>query len=147
MKKLLLTALLLTFATGTVVAQQQGGPGSQGGGKGKPGNTQSGGSFGNPVERLTDLLGLDEGQITAIELIFEDGQLIREEERERARVVAEENRANTHAQILEVLTTDQQILFEEHRQQRETMKQAIEEFQAERGYGGGGRGARDCEGQ
>ena len=146
MKKLLLTALLLTFAAGTVVAQQQGDPGSQGGGKGKPAHTQSGGNFGSPVERLTDLLGLDEGQIATIELIFEDGQLVREEERERARAVSEENRANTHAQIMDVLTTEQQVLFEEHRQQRESMKQAIEEFRAERNYGGGGRGARDCEG-
>jgi hypothetical protein len=146
MKKLLLTALLLTFAAGIVVAQQQGGPGSQGGGKDNRGHAQSGGNVGSPVNRLTDLLGLDEGQAAAIELIFEDGQLVREQERERARVVAEENRANTHVQILDVLTTDQQILFEEHRQEREAMKQAIEEFRAERSYDGGGHGARDCEG-
>jgi Spy/CpxP family protein refolding chaperone len=146
MKKLLLTALLLTFAVGTVVAQQQGGPGSQGGGKGKPAHSQNGGNFGSPVERLTDLLGLDEGQIATIELIFEDSQLLREEERERARAVGEENRAITHAQILDVLTTEQQVIFEEHQQEREAMKQAFEEMRAERGYGRGGRGARDCEG-
>ena len=146
MKKLLLIALILTFAAGTAIAQQQGGPGSQSGAKGNPGNAQTGGYSGSPVERLTDLLGLDESQAAAIELIFEDSQFLREEERERARLISEENRANTHVQIMDVLTAEQQAIFEEHRQQRENMKQALEELRAERGFGGGGRGTRDCEG-
>jgi len=146
MKKLLLIAFLLTFAAGTAIAQQQGGPGSQGGGKGKPGNAQIGGNYGNPVERLTELLGLDEAQVAAIELIFEDAQALREEEREIARAAAEENRANTHALILAKLTDEQKIIFEEHRQQREALKQALEELRNERGFGGGGRGTGDCNG-
>lgn len=146
MKKLLLIALLLSFAASTAVAQQQGGPGGKGGGNGEPGNSQTRGNPGNPVDRLTDLLELDANQVAALELVIEDSQFVREEERERARLVSEENRANTHAQIMAVLTVEQQAIFEEHRQQREAMKQAIEELRAERGFGGGGRGTRDCDG-
>jgi hypothetical protein len=147
MKKLLLVAFLLTFAAGTAIAQQ-GGPGSQGGGQGQPGNSQNGGNPGNPVERLTELLGLDEVQIATIELIFEDNQALREEERERARAAGEKNRADTHALILEVLTPTQIEIFEEHQQQREALKQALEELRNERGFGGGGRGTGtgDCNG-
>ncbi len=144
MKKLLLIAFLLTFAVGTAIAQQ-GGPGSQGGGKGQPGNAQNGGNPGNPVERMTELLGLDEIQVAAIELIFEDAQLLREEERERARAAAYELLATVHALILEELTEDQIAIFEEHRQQREALKQALEELRNERGFGGG-RGTGDCNG-
>jgi hypothetical protein len=148
MKKLLLVAFLLTFAAGTAIAQQ-GGPGSQGGGKGQPGNSQNGGNPGNPVDRLTELLGLDEAQVAAIELIFEDNQALREEERERARAVGEKNRADTHALILGELSEDQQAIFEEHRQQREALKQALEELRNEHGFGGGGgrgTGTGDCNG-
>ncbi len=145
MKKLLLIAFLLTFAVGTAIAQQ-GGPGSGGGGKGKPGNAQNGGNAGNPVERLTELLGLDEAQIAAIGLIIEDNQALREEERESARLAAEKNRADTHALILAELTDDQVAIFEEHRQQREALKQALDELRDERGFGGGGRGRGGCNG-
>jgi Spy/CpxP family protein refolding chaperone len=148
MKKLLLVAFLLTFAAGTAIAQQ-GGPGSQGGGKGQPGNSQNGGNPGNPVERLTELLGLDEAQVAAIELIFEDNQALREEERAKARAAAEENRAITHGLILAELTDDQKALYEEHQQQREALKQALEELRNERGFGGGGgrgTGTGDCNG-
>ena len=147
MKKLLLIAFLLTFAVGTAIAQQ-GGPGSQGGGKGNQGNSQNGGGNGNPVERMTELLGLTETQAAAIELIFEDSQALREEERERAREAAQKNRADTHTLILAELTDEQAAIFEEHRQQREALKQALEELRNERGFGGtgGGRGTGDCNG-
>lgn len=153
MKKLLLVALLLTFAAGTAIAQQGGGQGggqgNQGGGQGNQGNSQNGGSNGSPVERLTELLGLAEAQIAAIELIFEDNQALREEERERARAAAEKNRADTHALIMAELTDDQKAIFEEHRQQREALKQALEELRNDRGFGGGGgrgTGTGDCNG-
>ncbi len=148
MRKLLLIAFLLTFAAGTAIAQQ-GGPGSQGGGKGQPGNSQNGGNPGNPVERLTELLGLDEAQVADIEFIFAESQALREEERAKARVAGEKNRADTHALILEVLTDDQIAIFEEHQQQREALKQALEELRNERGFGGGGSrgtGTGDCNG-
>ncbi len=141
MKKTLLVALILMLSAGMAVAQQQGGPG---GGKGNRGDSQAG-SRGNPVERLTENLGLDEAQTAEIALIFEESQLLREEERERSRAVADEIRATTHAQVLEVLTPDQQALFEEQRQEREQMRQAIKEFRDDRGFGGG-RGTGDCNG-
>ena len=140
MKKTLLIALLLTLTAGMAIAQQQGGPGSFQGGKGKQGNFQRG----NPVERLTENLGLDESQAAQITLIFEDSQLLSTEERERSRAVAEEIRANTHAQVLEVLTPEQQALFEEQRQKREEFRRALEDARGERGFGGG-RGSRDCD--
>ena len=105
MKKVLLITLLLTFTAGTAIAQQQGGPGSPPGGKGSHGNTH-GGNQGNPVERLTERLGLDEAQAAAIALIFEDAQLLRDEERERNCAASDENRAITHAQIMDVLSDD-----------------------------------------
>ena len=84
-------------------------------------------------------------QAAEIALIFDETQHLREEERERSRAVADEIRATTHAQVLEVLDPDQQALFEEQRQEREQMRQAIEEFRAERGFGGG-RGTGVCNG-
>ena len=140
MKKTLLIALLLVLTAGMAIAQQRGGPDSFQGGKGKQGNFQRG----NPVERLTENLGLDESQAAQIALIFEDAQLLRNEERERSRAVAEETRANTHAQVLEVLTPEQQALFEEQRLKREEFRQALDDARAERGFGGG-RGSRDCD--
>jgi Spy/CpxP family protein refolding chaperone len=140
MKKTLLIALLLVLTAGMAIAQQQGGPDSFQGGKGKQGNFQRG----NPVERLTENLGLDESQAAQIALIFEDAQLLRNEERERSWVVSEEIHTNTHAQVLEVLTPEQQALFEEQRQKREEFRQALEDARAERGFVGG-RGSRDCD--
>lgn len=102
-----------------------------------------GGNYGNPVDRLTETLGLDEAQAAAIALIFEENQALREEERERVRLMAEENRAITHAQILEVLTPEQQALFEEHQQQRDALRQALQDLRGERGFGEG-RGTGDC---
>jgi len=140
MKKALLIALLLTLTAGMAIAQQQGGPGSFQGGKGTQGNFQRG----NPVERLTENLGLNESQAAQIALIFEDAQLLRIEERERSRLVSEEIRANTHAQVLEILTPEQQALFEEQRQKREEFRRALEDARADRGFGGR-RGSGDCD--
>ncbi len=141
MKKTLLIALILMLSAGMAIAQQQGG---QGGGKGNRGDSQAG-NRGNPVERLTENLGLDEAQAAEIALIFEETQLLREEERERCRAVSEEIRVTTHARVREQLTPDQQALFEEQRQQREQLRQAVEEARADRGFGGG-RGTGDCNG-
>jgi hypothetical protein len=148
MKKLALIAFVLIFAAGTATAQQ-GGPGNgNGNGGGKGGNSQVGGGYGDPVERLTELLGLTDQQAIDIGLIFEDAQIAREAAREAARVEAEAHRALVHDAILEVLDDDQDIIFEEHKAQREALKQAIQEMRNERGFGGGGngRGTGDCNG-
>jgi len=146
MKKLVLIAFLLTFAAGTAMAQQ-GGPGQNGGGNGNPGNAFSGnyGNSGNPLDRLIDRLGLDDVQAEAIALIFEENQALREEQRAMARAAAEQNRAAVHEQIMEVLTPDQQVLFEQERQQREALRQALEDLNLERRMGHG-RGTGDCSG-
>lgn len=143
MKKILLIALLLTLSTGMVIAQQQDGPGSPQGGKGHQGNAYAG-NFGSPVERLTEDLGLDEAQAAEIAFIFEEAQLLRDEERERIRAISDENRANTHARVMEVLSPEQQALFEEQRMKREELRQALKDVRAERGFGGS-RGSRDCD--
>jgi len=145
MKKTLLIALLLTFVSGMAIAQQQGGPGSPPGGQGQARNFHAGnpGNPVNPVERLAENLGLDEAQVAQITLIFEEAQLLRDEERERSRVISEENRATTHAQIMQILSPEQQALFEEHLQKREELRQAFDELRAEHGFGGG-RGPGDC---
>ncbi len=101
------------------------------------------GNPGNPVDRLTEHLGLDETQAAEIALIFEESQLLREEEREKCRAMSEELRESTHTQIMEVLTPEQQALFAAQLQEREQMKQAFEEARADRGFGGG-RGTGDC---
>jgi hypothetical protein len=141
MKKTLLVALILMLSAGMAIAQQQGGPG---GGKGNRGDSQTG-NRGNPVERLTEHLGLDDAQAAEIAFIFEETQLLREEERERSRAVADEIRATTHARVMEELNPDQQALFEEQRLEREQMRQAIKEFRTDGGFGGG-RGTGDCNG-
>ena len=146
MKKLALIAFVLIFAAGTAMAQQ-GGPGN-GNGNGKGGNSQVGGGYGDPLERLTELLGLTNQQAIDIGLIFEDAQIAREEAREAARVAAEAHRAEVHAAILLVLDDNQDAIFEEHKAEREALKQAIQEMRNERGFGGGGngRGTGDCNG-
>jgi Spy/CpxP family protein refolding chaperone len=136
MKKALLIAFLLTLTTGMAIAQQQGGPGSPPGGQGNRGHFNAV-NQGNPVDRLTERLGLDEAQAAAIALIFEETQLLRDEERERSCAVSDEIRANTHAQIMAVLTSEQQALFEEQRHRREELMQALEDAGAEHGFGGG----------
>lgn len=143
MKKLLLIALLLTLASGMAIAQ-----GQQGYGKGPGGNGQAlRGNMGDPAERLTELLGLDEAQADEIAAIFEENQLSREVERERARLANCDIRANTHDLILAVLTADQAVLFEEHQANRDAMRRAFEEMRQEHGGGnfGGGRGMQDCD--
>lgn len=142
MKKTLLIALLLTLASSMAIAQQQGGPASHPGGQGKAGYFHAG-NPGNPVERLTETLGLDETQAAQITLIFEEAQQLRDEERARSRAISDENRANTHAQIMEILGPEQQALFEDHLQRREELRQALDEMRAEHGFGVG-RGTGDC---
>jgi len=143
MKKTLLIALVLLLTSGMAIAQQRGGPGSGQGGNGNPGNFQDRNSV-NHVERLTERLGLDEAQAAAITVILEDAELVRNEQRETARAIALENRENTHAQIMAVLSPEQQALHEEQRLQREEMRQALKDIRAERGFGGG-RGAGGCD--
>ena len=145
MKKLLLIALILTFATGSAIAQQQGGPGSQGGGQGQGNSGGYNGNFGNPVDRMTENLGLDEAQAAALALIFEENQLLREEQREQARLQAEEMRTTTHAAILELLTPEQAALFEAQAREREAFRQQLEDLRANGGFGGRrGQGTGDC---
>lgn len=144
MKKTLLIALVLLLTSGMAIAQQNGGPEGSQGGKGNMADNHRG-NPGNPVDRLTERLGLDEAQAAEIAFIFEENQLLREEERERCRAMSEELRESTHAQVLEVLTPEQQALFEAQLQQRQQMRQAIEEARADRGFGGG-KGTGDCSG-
>ena len=145
MKKTLLIALLLTFSTGMAMAQQQGGPGYAPGFNGNPGNFHAG-NPGNPAERLTERLGLDEVQAAEVANIFEEARMLHDEERERSRLAADEIRANVHAQLRLVLTPEQQALFDEQLQQREQLRQQLEDMRAERGFGGGGggHGTGDC---
>lgn len=142
MKKTLLIALLLSLCTGMAVAQQQGGPGSAPGMQGKPGHFHAGNPV-NPVERLTENLGLDEAQAAEVAAIFEEAQLLRDEERERGCQVSDEIRAHVHAQIQLLLTPEQQALFEAQLQKRQQLRQALEEMRAEHGFGDG-RGTGDC---
>jgi Spy/CpxP family protein refolding chaperone len=142
MKKTLLIALVLLLTSGMAIAQQNGGPEGPQGGKGNMADNHRG-NPGNPVDRLTERLGLDEAQAAEITLIFEEMQLLREEEREKCRATSEGLRESTHAQVMDVLTLEQQALFEAQLQQREQMRQAIDEVRADRGFGGG-RGTGDC---
>ena len=133
MKKFLLIALLLTFATGTAIAQPKGGPGAPSGGQGNSGTTQ--------IERLTDQLGLDGLQAEKISYIFEEAQLLRDEERAKIQLIMDEQRIITHELILEVLTADQQVLFEELQQRRDELQQALKDMGMSRGGAGGGFGS------
>lgn len=155
MKKLALIAFVLIFAAGTAVAQQ-GGPG-QGGGKGKPGNgQQGGGSYGDPIARMTELLDLSDEQITKLEIIFENSQAVREEAREQMREAAEFHREAVRAQVEGVLLPEQAALWKEHQLEREALRKTLEEMGYGRGNGGagnggnggagGGRGTGDCNG-
>jgi len=151
MKKTLMTALILTFSTGLAVAQQQGGPNADNGSNGLGVvNGNSGYSYAlSQTERLTERLGLSEDQAAELALIFEDAQLLRDEERERSRLAADEIRAGIHDRIRLMLNDEQQALFDAHLQERDQLRQALEDLRAERGYGGfggpgGGRGTGDC---
>ena len=144
MKKTLLIALVLILTSGMAIAQQNGGPDGFQDGKGNMSNDRGNrGNRGNPVDRMTENLGLDETQAAEIALIFEETELLREEEREKCRATSEELRENTHLQILEVLNPDQKALFDEQLLQREQMRQAIREARADRDFGGR-RGNGDC---
>jgi Spy/CpxP family protein refolding chaperone len=141
MKKIVLIAMLFALATGSAFAQGSGS--GNGGGQGGPGMGQGAGKAGNPVDRLTELLGLSDAQAAAIAIIFEEAQLLREEERERARAVAEEHRAYMQSAILAELTLEQAALYEAHQAERAAFRQAFEDMMAERrmrGSSGGGAG-------
>jgi hypothetical protein len=143
MKKIVLIAMLFALATGSAFAQGNGN--GSGGGQGGPGTGQGqgAGNPGNPVDRLTELLGLDEVQAAAIAVIFEEAQLLRQEERERARAVAAEHRAYMQSAILAELTPEQIAIYEAHQAERAAFRQAFDEMMAERrsrGGGGGGNG-------
>ena len=147
MKKTLLIALVLLLTSGMAIAQQKGGSGQGGPGLGQdgtdnPGNFQSRNSV-SQVERLTERLGLDEAQAAEIAAIFEDAAFVRNEERKRSHAIAMENREATHAQIMAMLSPEQQALMEEQRQQREELRQTLEDMGADRGFGRG-RGTGDC---
>ena len=144
MKKTLLIALLLTFAAGTAMAQQQFGPESGSGGKNRQGQFQAG-KTGSPVERLTERLGLDEAQAAKVALIFEESLQLRNEERERSHVILDEIREATHAQVMEQLTPEQQTMFEEQRRDREYLRQALEDVRGFDGYGAH-QSRRSCDG-
>ena len=133
MKNVLLIALVLTLSMGTAMAKQKGGfePPARGGG--------------DPIERLADQLGLDVDQVATITVIFEVTQALRDEEREAFEAILCEIRDDSHAQILAVLTPEQQVLFDEMQQKREELRMAIEEAHNERGFGGG-RGTMNCDG-
>lgn len=142
MKKTLLIALLLAFATGTAFAQNQNGPG-QSGGKNGPG---AGAGNDTRIERMTEQLGLDEGQVTQITAIIEASNALRAEEQEAFRQIMSEIRDNTKAEILLVLTPEQLILHEELQQKREEFRRALEDVRAYGGFGGS-RGKGDCSNQ
>ena len=151
MKKTLLIALVLLLTSGMAIAQQnggqgpgQGGPGSAQDGTDIPGNFQSRNSL-SKVERLTERLGLDEAQAAEIALILEDAALVRNEERERLRAIAMENREAIHAQIMAVLSPDQQALMEEQIRQRDQLRQTLEDMGMDRGFGHG-HGKGNCDG-
>ena len=139
MKKTLLIALLLAFATGTAFAQNQNGPG-QSGGKNGPG---AGTGNDTRIERMTEQLGLDELQVTQITAIIEASDALRAEEQEAFRQIMGEIRDNTKAEILLVLTPEQLILHEELQQKREEFRRALEDVRAYGGFGAG-RGKGDC---
>lgn len=150
MKKLLLIALLLTLSTGIALAQGPKGSGQgSGGGSGGQGNAMGGGhgNFGNPLDRMTEQLGLDEAQVAAIAAIFDQTQALRDEEREKSRLIACDIRANTQAQVLEILTAEQVAIHDELQLQREEFRRAYEDMQKSRGRSGfgNGPGRPDCD--
>ena len=143
MKKTLLIALLLTLSMGTAVAKQQRGSGASAAG--------IGGAASNPVERLTDQLGLDVDQVAAITAIFEEAQALRDAERTIFLTIVDEIRTDTHLLVLGALTPEQQALHEELLLQRDALRQTIQDagFGGGRGMQGGQGGGlriRDCDG-
>ena len=132
MKKLTLIALVLLLAMGTAIAKQKGGPNSppRGGG--------------DPIERLTDQLGLNVDQVAEITAIFEETKALRDEEKEAFKAILCELRAGSHTQIIAVLTPEQQALFDELQQKREETRAAFMETHPEH-KGGGRHGMMDCD--
>jgi len=149
MKKLLLIALLLALSTGVAIAQGQGSGQGSIGGSGGHGNGMAGGhgNFGNPLDRMTEQLGLNEAQVAAIAAIFDENQALRDEEREKSRLISCDIRANTQAQILGILTPEQIAIHEELQLQREEFRRAYEDMQQSRGRSGfgNGPGKPDCD--
>ena len=143
MKKALLISLLLAFAAGTAMAQNNNGFG-QGTGE-KSGNGGNGAYAGGNqrVERMTEQLGLDETQQGQITAIFENAQALHDEERERSRQFNREIRDDVNADILMILTPEQAAMHTELQQQRAEFRRALEDVRGNRGFGGS-RNAPDC---
>lgn len=139
MKKTLLIALLLAFAAGTALAQNNNGFGPGDGGKGGNGEYAGGNQR---IERMTEHLGLDEAQQAQIMVIVEASQALHDEEQERFCEVAREIRDNANAEILLVLTSEQAAVHAELQQERAEFRRALEDARGEGGYGRGGRGGR-----
>ncbi|MGD9264972.1 MAG: hypothetical protein PVJ71_04250 [Lysobacterales bacterium] len=139
MKKIVLIAMLFALATGSVYAQGigNGNGGGQGGGQG---SGQGGGNPGSPVDRLTELLGLDAAQVADLTAIFDDAQLLREQERERARAIAEEHQAAMKSAILAILYPEQVAIYEAHQAEKAAFRKAFDEMMAERRGRGGNAG-------
>jgi len=132
MKKLLLVALVLSLAAGSAIARQKGGPDA-------PPKDRS-----NPIERLTDQLGLDADQVVEITAIFEETKVLRDEQRAEFQAIICELRADSHTQIIAVLTPDQQALFDELQQKRDEARAAFKETHPEHNFGGR-KGMMDCD--
>lgn len=145
MKKTILIALLLAFAAGPVIAQDNGGYGQGAGpnvGNGGNGNNGEYAGDNRRVERMTEQLGLDEAQQAQITAIFETSQALRAEEQERYREVNRVIRDNANAEILLVLTPEQAAMHAEMQQKRAEFRRALEDARGEGGFGRGGRDGR-----
>lgn len=132
MKKLLLIALVLSLGMGTAIARHKGGPD----------RPPKGGS--EPVERLTEQLGLDADQVVEITAIFENTKAMRDEEQEVFKAALCLLRTESHTQILAVLTPDQQALFDEIQLKREETRDAYMATHPEH-KAGGRHGKMDCD--
>jgi Spy/CpxP family protein refolding chaperone len=141
MKKALLIALLLAFAAGTAIAQNNKGFGQGDGGNGRNGGNGEYAGGNQRVERMTEQLGLDEAQQAQITAIFETSQALHAEEQERSRQMSREIRDSANAEIVLLLTPEQAAMHEELQQQRAEFKRALDDARGEGGYG---RGTRDC---
>ena len=100
-KHIYLIALLLTFVVGIASAgqKQQPGPGTQG---------QDG-----PNMRLIEELALNEFQTAEVEAIFAATMALHEEQRALCYEANQAIRDETNVTVMEILTIDQQIRFEE----------------------------------
>jgi Spy/CpxP family protein refolding chaperone len=144
MKKALLISLLLAFAAGTAIAQNNNGFGQGDRGNGRNGSNGEYAGGNQRVERMTEQLGLDEAQQAQITAIFENSQALHAEEQERFRQMSEEFRDNANAEILLLLTPEQAAMHTELQQQRAEFRRALEDARGEGGYGRGGHGTGEC---